>query len=314
MTSSREHAPRKSRSSKATIYFTIAWLLAFVLALVWSISASFVYLLLPLIALFVFQGSRHLDRVTVFQQSRKPFGKKTSNAAPTLPAGSRKAIVMLVAVIAGMFGIILAAIIILDPDATSEAEAYYSRGNDFYYLGQFDSARQNFNRALRLSPEYPDAYNAIGNMMLEQQFYDSAFYYYNRALQANPEFYYAAYNKALVHYRQSRYEACLTVLTDVLEDFPEYWDAWLLAGDAHYMQQKYEQALPYYEQAYANGIRSRDMCYIMAFIYDTLRRYEQAIELYKETLAYDNDIPQIYARLGELLPGEDGAVYRNRSR
>ena len=35
-----------------------------------------------------------------------------------------------------------------------------------------------------------------------------------------------------------------------------------------------------------------------------------AIDLYKEALSYDSTVVDIYKRLGELLPNEDGNYYR----
>jgi hypothetical protein len=48
----------------------------------------------------------------------------------------------------------------------------------------------------------------------------------------------------------------------------------------------------------------------MAYIYDTKGNYSNAIGLYKEELRYDSTVVDIYKRLGELLPNEDGNYYR----
>ena len=38
-----------------------------------------------------------------------------------------------------------------------------------------------------------------------------------------------------------------------------------------------------------------------------------AIDLYKEALSYDSTVVDIYTRLGELLPNEDGNYYRTQA-
>ena len=70
----------------------------------------------------------------------------------------------------------------------------------------------------------------------------------------------------------------------------------------------------WYKNAYENGgIRTRALCHLMAYIYDTKGDYSKAIDLYKEALSYDSTVVDIYKRLGELLPNEDGNYYRTQA-
>lgn len=51
----------------------------------------------------------------------------------------------------------------------------------------------------------------------------------------------------------------------------------------------------------------------MAYIYDTKNNYDKAIPLYKEALTYDTTVVDIYTRLSELIPGEEGNYYRTQA-
>ena len=55
------------------------------------------------------------------------------------------------------------------------------------------------------------------------------------------------------------------------------------------------------------------LCHIMAYIYDTKGDYAKAISFYQEALSYDSSIVDIYQRLGELIPGDDGNFYRTKA-
>jgi hypothetical protein len=51
----------------------------------------------------------------------------------------------------------------------------------------------------------------------------------------------------------------------------------------------------------------------MAYIYDTKGDNSKAIGLYQEALQYDSTIVDIYKRLGELLPNDEGNYYRTQA-
>lgn len=51
----------------------------------------------------------------------------------------------------------------------------------------------------------------------------------------------------------------------------------------------------------------------MAYIYDTKGYTDTAIAFYKEALELDNTRTEIYARLGELVGGEEGSQYRQKA-
>jgi tetratricopeptide (TPR) repeat protein len=86
----------------------------------------------------------------------------------------------------------------------------------------------------------------------------------------------------------------------------------LLAGDCYYDQQRYDETLKWYLKAYNLGERGRNLAWNIAYIYDIKGNTGSAIPFYKETLDYDTTLVDIYRRLGELVPGEDGNYYRTR--
>jgi hypothetical protein len=51
----------------------------------------------------------------------------------------------------------------------------------------------------------------------------------------------------------------------------------------------------------------------MAYIYDTQGKTADAIKFYKEAIELDESRVEIYSRLGELLPGEEGNAYRTKA-
>lgn len=194
-----------------------------------------------------------------------------------------------------------------------EAYVYKITGDEFFGQGSYDSAEQYYRRSLSRAPEFAEAYYAMGYAKSQKAQTDSAVYYFDRALTLRDDYYDAAYGAAVALYDAKRYEVSLERLRYILSRTDSYENAYLLAGDVHYIQQQYDSALQYYEPAYDLGVRSKELLHILAYIYDTRGDAEKAIRYYKETLTYDQNIPEIYTRLGELLPGEEGDVYRQKA-
>ncbi|MBA4056078.1 MAG: hypothetical protein C0490_15290, partial [Marivirga sp.] len=176
------------------------------------------------------------------------------------------------------------------------------------------SAYVNYKRAIQVDPEYAEAFVGYGNVLIVRNERDSAIQMFNKALEINPAYKEAVYSKGLVLYDQKKYSDGIALLTPLLEANPDYYDAMLLLGDCYYIQAKYDEAIPWYENAYQNGgNRSRMLCHIMAYIYDNKGDLGKAIPLYQEALSYDSSVVDIYQRLGELIPGEEGNFYRSKA-
>lgn len=336
--------PTAKQLRKAPVYFALAWILAALLALTWAVDKSFVYILAGASSFFFFLGFRsrvkegsaggekynpyknyRQEHRTASQQSPfwsevvKLFSQKHAGfrsgkfSGPSKTPAERKLILGVATFIASIFGLIMMVILFSEPDPVSEQDYYFHRAEANYTAGVYDSAYINYKRALEENPAHLDALLGYGNTLSALGQPDSAIILYDQALAINPDFDIARYNKGWVHYNRKNYSQSVIELKALLEKNPSYYDAMQLLGDVYYGQGVYEEALQWYESAYTNGLRSRWLCHVMGYLYDLRGNTPKAIALYQEALAYDSTVTDIYTRLGELIPGEDGKVYRNRS-
>jgi tetratricopeptide (TPR) repeat protein len=81
----------------------------------------------------------------------------------------------------------------------------------------------------------------------------------------------------------------------------------------YYEQQQYDSAKHWYSKGYENGIRNAWICHVLGYLHDRDAENEKAVALYREALEYDSSKTEIYLRLGELYPGEEGNFYRNKA-
>lgn len=329
-----------SAKKKARICFVMASIFLVAMALFWSVDASIVYISLGAACFFLFLGfySNPAKKDTSgsykksYSQKKKDFEAKpsvtdsfkniiqwkkfefSSGGGFSIQGPGRK----FVAVIAISFFVIFMTSILVtifsSGSGSYDALSYYSAAEQHYLSQEYDSAYINYKKALRLDPEYEEAILGYGNVLVVRNERDSAIIMFDKALEINPDYKEAAYNKAAAFYDQKKYNEGIALLTPLIDANPDYYNAMLLLGDCYYTQNKFDEALPWYENAYQNGdVRSRILCHIMAFIYDSKGEYDKAIGLYQEALSYDSSIVDIYQRLGELIPGENGNFYRAKA-
>lgn len=233
---------------------------------------------------------------------------------PANPQRRSAAVAVIIAV--SVFTIILVVTLssLFSDDGSMEAYGYFQTADNHYYNQQYDSARMNYRRAWQVNPKYAEAYVGYGKALVLQGQPDSAIIVFDQALAIEPDLKEASYEKAQVFANQKKYDEAIVILKQLVADYPDYEDARLTLGDCYYSQNKYDEALPFYESVYVNAnSRSHILCYIMAYIYDSKGNLPKAIPLYQEALQYDSTVVDIYKRLGELIPGEDGNVYRTKA-
>lgn len=226
-----------------------------------------------------YTSKQHADRRTSEYQRSQSLGvnKPVNKLADKVKVLPRNAIIFLVVVAFTAFCFV----IVFDQDTNYDddnAEYYERIGNEFYSTEQYDSAYYYFKRAIAYDPESTRALYGYANSLYTLGYPDSTIYYYTRVLEIDPKYYDAWYNKAWVYREQKKLDLSSQVLKSLLEDNPDYLIARELLGDNYYDQ----------------------------------RNFSEAKRLYLEAWPEDEYNVTLNQRLGELIPGEEGAVYRQR--
>lgn len=324
------------------MYFILAYFFLFALALFWSIHASFFYFFLGCSAFCFFLGfinrppvisgkepryqqSHHqleVDEIVnsdlpeelknILSKPRSTNPPPSSFAKPEFSKILQKRFLLIFAGMMVLFFVTVFSVIFSSGD-NFNAEVFYERGEEFYQEGQYDSAYAYYKKALAVKGNFPEALTGCGNALMKKNDNDGAIRLYDEALAIDPDFELAKYQKGLVLYYQNQFGQSMVEMKDLLDLNPSYFQAMQVIGDDFYNQKQYDSALYWYDGAYANGIRNRYLCHLMGYIYQTKGNTDKAITLYKEALEYDSEVADIYVRLGELLPGEEGNAYRARA-
>lgn len=334
--------PTPRPANKTRSYFIIGCVLLFVMAITWSLDDSFVYTSFGAAAFFFFlafynrsgqspssyqsRGGHYSSRqysppkkdiVTEILDSlkRKSNPARQRPRSPAQQAERGRGFAMMVLLFIGsIFLIIIVAVFIADDPSVEEGySGPFEKAEQARYAGNYDSAEYYYRKALTADPENLDALNGLGILSLNRQRYELAVTQFDDALRIDPDYEFARYNKALTLYYQHNYRRSLGETFDLLKRSPDYYDAMQLAGDNYYDQQRYDSAKYWYDQGYDQGVRNAWICHVLGYLYDRNNESGRAISLYQEALSYDSSKVDVYVRLGELLPAEDGEFYRRKA-
>jgi tetratricopeptide (TPR) repeat protein len=167
-------------------------------------------------------------------------------------------------------------------------------------LMQFDAAINNYKKALKIKPDYADAYNNMGNALKDKGDLEAAIESYNQALKIKPDYVQAYNNIAIALKDKGDLEAAIESYKQALKIKPDYAHAYnnmgnalSEKGDLEAAIESYKQALkikPDYVQAYNNiGIALKDKGDL-----------EAAIESYKQVLKIKPDYAEVYRNLSNI--------------
>jgi hypothetical protein len=315
-------------------WVVIFWLSLLVLSIFWSVDRSLVYLILSVAAFSFFKMLRLGSSVEsdpkdthqpfekryeslrpssswVFWQDVKEIFRKDSTG-PKTPQQA-KTFVTLVAGFIGSIFMFTILVSLFGGDDSQQSADYYQQATDYYNNQQYDSAAYYYKLAQIGDPENAELYYERGNALLNANKADSAILMYDETLARNPQHEQAQYNKGYVYFNQKNYRQAIDETKKIMDYNPGYNDAMLLIGDSFYNQSQLDSALRWYEGAYANGYRSAILCHLMAYICDVKGETSRAINLYREAIGQDSTITDIYVRLGEMVPGDEGNWYRQKA-
>lgn len=181
-------------------------------------------------------------------------------------------------------------------DEENNRKAVYGIGYTHFNEGNYDEARNEFERFITLSEndgyEYvSDAYNRIADCFFYQREFDKAEGYYGKAANThknNAD--YALYRMAQIQGLKNNQLESMNTLSTLLTNFPEspYTEqAMYEMGRAHIKQEQYYEAIETYDKLIATfpeSETSRRATAEKAMIYNIVGDNESAIAAYKEII------------------------------
>ena len=123
--------------------------------------------------------------------------------------------------------------------------------NMIYYINKdFTKALKFINKAIRINPNYAEAYNEKGNALSELKQLNAAIKNYDRAIEINPNYDNAFYNRGFVLQELLKLDDAVKSYDAVIKINPNYVQAYNNRGTALRELKKYDTALESYKKAF----------------------------------------------------------------
>ena len=184
-----------------------------------------------------------------------------------------------------------------------EAEGGLDRGVLYYGEGEYGHAVTDFTAAIKLDPQYAQAYNSRGLAYRRQGDYDRAIADYTVAIGLNRQDAQAYYNRGVAYSEQRKYERAIADYTVAIGLNPQLAQAYRNRGLAYAGRRDYDQAIADYTVAIglnpqdAQAYRNRGLAYAGQ---------------YAGQWDYDHDLAIADFTAAIALNPQDAQAYRNR--
>lgn len=138
----------------------------------------------------------------------------------------------------------------------TEAMLQYNQGIDFYKLGQYDEAINAFRTAIKIDPNYIDAYYNLGSVLEYLQQYDAALAIFKQIIVRKPDDYDSVYKAAWLSHKLGEDQKAKTYLSIIPSNSARANDARALASQLNITLMPQKTALPPAKKAisYTSGI------------------------------------------------------------
>lgn len=108
--------------------------------------------------------------------------------------------------------LILTASVSFAGEVNTDAMLQYNQGIDYYKAGQYDQAIESFRTAIKLDPNYIDAYYNLGSVLEYLQQYDAALAIFKQIIVRKPDDYDSVYKAAWLSYKLGETQKARTYL------------------------------------------------------------------------------------------------------
>lgn len=172
-------------------------------------------------------------------------------------------------------------------------------------LGDLETARYYFERALELDPNNPCAYYGLAMLFEAEGEVEKAIAYYKEAIALDPHYIAAHFFLACLYDDIGEVYLAIYHYEQVLSLDPDHFYAHLNLGSVYEGLNQDERALYHFQEAEMINPHHHLLHFNYGVVYRKMGEYEKAKESYHRSLHYSKDYPFTFLNLGLLYKDHD---------
>lgn len=166
--------------------------------------------------------------------------------------------------------------------SADEGRAYYDLGVFAFEDGDFETARANFEKALKLEPDNPFYHHFLGKTHLATDNYREARAHFNKAWKADPNIPGLKYDLAFLEYKTGNYPKGANEFASLVRVAPDNLLAAYYAGICHFYMERYKDALAYFlDTAEKSPTARTNASYYAGICYRKIGKTDRAVEKFE---------------------------------
>jgi tetratricopeptide (TPR) repeat protein len=183
----------------------------------------------------------------------------------------------------------------LNPDFV---EAYNNRGNCYFRKSQYDLAIVDFSKAIELKPDYAVIYSNRGTAYYQKNQNDLAITDYGEAIKLNPDFAEVYYNRAVSYNQNGQDDLAIADYDKAIKLNPDFAEAYNDRGNTYIRKGQYDRAIIDCDRAiklkpnYAKAYENR------GYAYSEKGQYNLALADYDRAIKIAPDVAHTYNNRG----------------
>ncbi len=175
---------------------------------------------------------------------------------------------------------------------------HYYLGAAYIDNGEYEKAKSELDNAIRIKPDYADAYNSLGIYYYKVGHYEEAIAACNQAIRMNPNDGEAYNNLGIDYYKLGRYEEAEKAYKQAISINPDFAEAYNNLGSLYGTEGYYEKLIEACKAAIKIKPNYAEAYYNLCIGYDRLGRYQESIEACKQMIQIKPDYAEAYLKLG----------------